>query len=597
MTVSREHERGALIALLQPCKWFPPCTTSRQAKWVKGRWRTPQQQGRESEKEGRLKKRVAASAKIDSREHGTLENEDLFRGEGYKKAVKQVFYQEFRNLSHSTIKGVLAEQNFSYTLARPVLQQVSSRTWRISLSSLWSKRVPSTSADGHPFIIWRNESGGEGDQVPAVKRTGNAELDHELHELFVAPLVTRKRQDAIVADYLKASELNEREAEEASALFDCDCCFGEVPFENIATCDDGCHTLCLDCIRRTVNEALYGQGWSRTADLRRGTVRCFSPSASDCEGCISRDLVRRALTQGSDKDDAWHDFQDRVTSETLLQSGLPLQRCPFCNYAEVDELPKTRLKHPLAVWHHVTTRSSPAVQIMFTSLLMALAIFTIPITFILAIAWLATQFIPPAKKTLNKSITRVHKRRQTPKFKCLNPTCSRISCARCLSPWRDPHACFESEKTSLRTAIEASATAAVKRTCPKCYLSFVKSSGCNKLVCNCGYTMCYICRSEITTREGYAHFCQHFRPNGGRCGECERCDLYGDEDEDVVVRRAAEEAERVWREKEEGGKTREGINEEEGKLKTKAMIEALVGEGRVKWYDEYLDAVVDAVIV
>ena len=37
---------------------------------------------------------------------------------------------------------------------------------------------------------------------------------------------------------------------------------------------------------------------------------------------------------------------------------------------------------------------------------------------------------------------------------------------------------------------------------------------------------------------------------GGRCSECERCDLYGDEDEGDAIKKAAEKAEKLWREKE-----------------------------------------------
>lgn len=101
--------------------------------------------------------------------------------------------------------------------------------------------------------------------------------------------------------------------------------------------------------------------------------------------------------------------------------------------------------------------------------------------------------------------------------------------------------------------------------------------------------MCYICRQEITSREGYSHFCQHFRADGGRCVECERCDLYGDEDEEAAIRRAAEAAEKAWREK-EGGKQ---VNERA----THAMVEALVGQARGSGYwESWLDMVVDAVV-
>jgi hypothetical protein len=548
----------------------------KKAKWVKGRFRTPP--------------KLDERADVKARSHASLPHEELFRSDAYKKAVKQVLYQEFRSLSHSTIRGVLAEQNFSYSLARPVLQQLASKSWRISLASLWSRKAATTAADGHPFIVWQREGPSTAVAgVPAVRRTGSVELDHELHELFIAPLLEKQRHDRVRADYITANELNEIEAESAEALFDCECCYSSVPFENIAACD-GCHMLCLDCIRRTVNEALYGQGWSRVADLNRSTVRCFA--SEDCSGTIPRHLVQRALNHDSHGDDAWDAFQARMTSEVLTQSGLVLQRCPFCDYAEVNETVKPRIRHPMAIWRHIATQSSPAIQIIILSFFTALAIFTVPLLLLLASSWLLAQIYPPARAPFTRSLHRIHHRRRGIKFQCLHPTCSRVSCTRCLAAWRDPHACFESEKTSLRTAIEASATAAVKRTCPRCMLSFVKSSGCNKLVCNCGYIMCYVCRQEISSREGYAHFCQHFRPHGGVCDECERCDLYGDEDEEAAIRRAAETAERAWREK-EGGKG----GEEGDKAVTRLMIDALVGDMKREWYDEYLDAFTDALLV
>jgi hypothetical protein len=62
--------------------------------------------------------------------------------------------------------------------------------------------------------------------------------------------------------------------------------------------------------------------------------------------------------------------------------------------------------------------------------------------------------------------------------------------------------------------------------------------------------MCYVCRADIG-KSSYRHFCEHFRPDPGKgCTECEKCDLYKCEDEEEVVKRAAENAEKEWREKE-----------------------------------------------
>lgn len=554
---------------------------TKKAKWVSGRYRTPQ----DTTSTNVPRPRNTQSANFPE---SHLADEATFRSEGYKTAVKQVLYQEFGNLRHSAIKAVLAEQNFSYTLSRPVLQQLSSRTWRFSLSNLWSKRTPSSSASELPFVIWR-ALGSESQLTPAIKRTGSSRLDRELYDLFVGPVLENQRQTQLTGDRKLALRLNENEAEEADALFDCECCYSSVTFEQMTTCDDGCHHLCFECVRRTVSEALFGQGWSRTVDLERSTVKCFASTDSACIGVIPGSILRRALARDIGRDDMWNDFQERAAGESLLKSRLPLQRCPFCNYTEIDEIPQPQCRKPMLVWLHIVHRTSATVQIMLLACLTALIVFTIPLILLASVIYLAYSIYSPFQTALTSSWARVYKRRRGLKFNCRHPDCSATSCVRCLSYWRDPHACFENEKTSLRTAIESSATAAIKRTCPKCFLSFVKSSGCNKLVCNCGYTMCYICRQEITSKEGYSHFCQHFRPHGGRCVECERCDLYGDEDEESAIREAAEAAERAWMEREKG---QDGGD----RVAAQAMVKAVVDGTRVqRRWEMVLDAIIDAV--
>lgn len=131
--------------------------------------------------------------------------------------------------------------------------------------------------------------------------------------MFVSPIVLSKRQAQLAEDLALATKLNEAEAEAAEALFECECCFASVPFESIATCSDDCHQLCFNCVHRTVSEALFGQGWSRTIDLERSTVRCFAPTSRDCHGVIPSDLLRCCLVVTVGKEDLWTDFQDRVT--------------------------------------------------------------------------------------------------------------------------------------------------------------------------------------------------------------------------------------------------------------------------------------------
>ena len=123
--------------------------------------------------------------------------------------------------------------------------------------------------------------------------------------------------------------------------------------------------------------------------------------------------------------------------------------------------------------------------------------------------------------------------------------------------------CHESALVALRTQVEQAMSMAIKRVCPRCNTSFVKTAGCNKLTCPCGYKMCYVCRKDIggTPGEpgggngpdvGYRHFCDHFRPEGDarQCTKCNKCSLWEAEDTDEVLRQAKAQAEQRWRETE-----------------------------------------------
>jgi len=106
--------------------------------------------------------------------------------------------------------------------------------------------------------------------------------------------------------------------------------------------------------------------------------------------------------------------------------------------------------------------------------------------------------------------------------------------------------------------------------------------------------MCYVCRKDIGNGEGYRHFCEHFRPTGGRgCGQCTKCDLYRCEDEEVVVRKAKEEAEKRWLEA--GGENEKVLRG------AKRKLEAVSGEagGFLSWpgdWEAALDLLVESTV-
>ena len=247
-----------------------------------------------------------------------------------------------------------------------------------------------------------------------------------------------------------------------------------------------------------------------------------------------------------------------MTIRGLEHCGLPLRRCPFCPYAEVRVRPTVVVKGVIPLAHRVakaTKIASPPLGGLTFWLLVQ------PLILIYGLLWFAIYGLQTtASAAFEASLERVMLRRNGFRFKCRSARCLTASCSVCLAKWSDPHICYETSTSSLRQAIEAATTAVVKRTCPRCNTSFVKSTGCNKLVCPCGYAMCYICRSAIGS-EGYAHFCQHFRAYGGRCRECNRCDLYAVEDEEVVIRQAAHQAEDEWRRKEGVPNFKDGLTQ------------------------------------
>ncbi|RDW76546.1 E3 ubiquitin-protein ligase [Aspergillus mulundensis] len=544
-------------------------------KWVAGRWNVPSTSGPED---------AAAAAVVDpDTPESLVPLDERFRTEEYKFAVRGVLIKEFSGLSRSTVDAVLAEVNFCYLRARPVLQDLSRKTWRATIHNILpSFRRRKDKDDSHPLMHWQRHADGE--QVPRLKETGCEELDRELYETLLAPLLRARQEERDRVDMELAEALNEKEAEAASALYECECCFTDATFEQISICSDGMHFICFNCIRHTVHQALFGQGWSTSVDVERSTLKCLAPSPSEpCTGILSAELVRRAILLDKAGLETYSKFESRLASDALLRSQYKLIRCPFCSYAEVDPV-----YHPPTNGINWRFRRDGLI-----STLLMIFIFLDTIPFLLVIAGIIYLLDPAALPTiLNNALLNLCLKIRMKRFTCANTKCRRTSCITCQKPWRDPHVCHEPLLLDLRATVEAARTAAVKRTCPRCGLSFVKSSGCNKLTCTCGYSMCYLCRKALgpplkgprdrrrprrqeninplgnvgeadplanpepdqededdeEEHEGYRHFCEHFRVNpGARCTACNKCELYQDEDEEAVARRAGEKAEYEWR--------------------------------------------------
>jgi hypothetical protein len=513
---------------------------------------------------------------------------DLFKGPDYAAAVRKTLALEFRGLTRSAIDAVLAEVNYSYTKARPICQHLSNKSWRVAFQNFFKKRKPDEDIPSCLFAKSRIDP-----KNPSLLETDSAELDQELHDLYLGPLLQANKLAREEADHQQALATNHQEAQDAHALYECQVCYLESPFEEISVCTTGEHVICNDCIRRTLHEALFGQGWAKSIHTNCGSLKCVAPSAGDdCEGWIQQFLVKQAILSEKAGLETWTKFEERLAVSSLQQSQLKVISCPFCSYAEAEQsyVPRDarRLRWRFRISNVLTT--------------------AITLLAVISILPLLLPFLPPATiffhfsptETFYRALSHQSARNKAPRFRCQAPTCQRASCLTCKKAWHDPHVCHEPLLMSLRTTVEAARTTAIKRTCPRCGTSFVKASGCNKLTCVCGYAMCYICRKNIggdsKEGEGYRHFCEHFRPVfGQRCTECQKCDLYASEDEDAAVRAAGELAEREWRIK-EGMVGVPGLDEAVGRAdgRTEWVSRALKGEWTMQ---EVVNYVVDGLVV
>ncbi|KAI9756658.1 MAG: ergosterol biosynthesis protein [Chaenotheca gracillima] len=524
-----------------------------KTQWTKGRWRVPG-------KDAQPVVPSNAGAGQDSQAGAILPAEDRFRSSNYKKAVRTALCQEFRGLSRSTIDGVLAEHNHSYTLARPTLLILSSKSWRFSISSFFQRKKLASSMDPsrHPLVLWRASDGSkDGTSIPALRGTESPELNRELYDTLIRPLKRQAKDQQLSEDHVTALQMNDTEADENDALQDCECCFTSTSFEQLSACSEGRHFICFRCLRHAASEALFGQGWTRNTDQERCSLRCIAPvldGSGDCEGFVSQGMVRRALDEEVGGGDIWTKMEQRFAENGLRKSQKPLVRCSFCSYAEMDDL---YLPDGIVKWKFKRANFLSFWTFIW-GIISGLVTFALPLYLLCLLSLVVYLTINQLtfgndSSRFDNSLRRLARKSRGLKFNCQSSTCGRSSCLVCSKEWRDIHICYESERLALRSYVERAMAEAVKRTCPICNLSFVKASGCNKLTCVCGYKMCYVCRKEIG-KDGYRHFCEHFRPDGDRlCRECDKCDLYRCEDEATAIRNAGNDAEREWR-------TREGMN-------------------------------------
>ena len=99
---------------------------------------------------------------------------------------------------------------------------------------------------------------------------------------------------------------------------ECRCCYDEFGYKNMVQCSNG-HRFCFRCLRRRVDEIIYG-GLRADAYLS-----CMS--TDDCEVSIPMSEIRRALPN-----DVIERYEYRQAQEAIAEAKLEgLVYCPFCS--------------------------------------------------------------------------------------------------------------------------------------------------------------------------------------------------------------------------------------------------------------------------
>ncbi|ORY07591.1 hypothetical protein K493DRAFT_251010 [Basidiobolus meristosporus CBS 931.73] len=432
---------------------------------------------------------------------GIIDRADYVRSSSYIKGAKHRLYNEFPFAFKSSIKAVMAELNNDYVQSYDSLSSMSSLTWWTSWLT-FMQRKPYNSPEMYDPELLKDV-----DMILSRERIAQTKKDEDI-----------------------AKNLNFSEYQKHNELFECGCCFSSFVFEDMCTCREG-HMFCCDCLSAYTKEGLFGQG-----NLRGKPIPCMD--SSECTSTFSLEELERVLSS-----DIYHAYADSIIEEEFKQLNVELVKCPFCSYCEFDDDPldlrRLRL-YRIFIYLGILAYASTWIATCIMDILEAVFC-SWSGTFVFGcVAGIAGIQIRRVVSIVQRQLVR--RRKKSNILYCQNPRCGKCSCLACGQEHKPLHRCHEKEQDKLRLYVEQAMADAVKRTCPKCQLSFTKSDGCNKMTCRCGYQMCYICRKDIR-QESYSHFCDHFRDIPGQsCTACNKCDLYKVQSEEKAVKEAATRA-------------------------------------------------------
>uniref|UniRef100_A0A7S4LQN9 RING-type domain-containing protein n=1 Tax=Oxyrrhis marina TaxID=2969 RepID=A0A7S4LQN9_OXYMA len=455
-----------------------------------------------------------------------LRVQDLIPDKEYKEAAYHCLLNEFPLLWKSQITAVMAERNHDYPSAR-----------------------------SDCLALMRNRQASFFDGLQRATHTVRRHLRLEMERRAV-----EESKDVDVA-----RELNRRQYADLGEEVECEICYDAVAWEDLLGCGGG-HLFCRGCLLRFVQELVGGEAGPAVLARHQGSVKCLS--MDPCDAPIPT-LQLEELLPGNMRE-SFNSF--------LLASNIPLARrkklgislCPFCDglcvgprsifailkqswvalsLALIVAVVVLRLRNlsGFDFWLLLAGRSlwacAPVVALLFLFLPNVFGGDTLERNFYLCVVlyfWTMSKRRPAVLLAMGELRRRVTGKRSRD-LRCTQ--CHVLVCSGCN---REAHnlRCFgdvpaEGTVEALQHFVEEAISAASIRVCPECGLRFRKGDGCNKMTCRCGYVMCYVCREQVS---GYSHFCQHFRPAGGKCDKCHKCEMFATPDDNPEMVAAGRQA-------------------------------------------------------
>jgi hypothetical protein len=143
---------------------------------------------------------------------------------------------------------------------------------------------------------------------------------NEILSVEIEFLLKEKNNALLDSDYEVAAKLNQEQAAEDGALFECQCCFdNEFSFENIIQCTEG-DLFCGECLQRYIQEMIYG------GSKIKQPLPCIC-SANKCPGFFTERMIEKSLSQ---KPKLLAQYNDTILNDNLLKSQLSLIHCFHC---------------------------------------------------------------------------------------------------------------------------------------------------------------------------------------------------------------------------------------------------------------------------